>query len=497
MSNLELIHDRQNTESTRYLPTELLLTIVDLVESDEDLLALATASRRFHNLSLHRYFSKHDFDPYSKELRLSSIYGSLNNLAGLAIFLDLVGASVEHLSYDFQVGYTEVQQLVKEVRLLTQYVAKLSSINRVSLRLASFASGDPKESREANILLLTTILARSCRDIRITASQLTSFDDAGPKHMPPSSKPADWLKNYWPGQRPPPTNGSKHLKSCFVHTFPRFLRPFYFHMLRTNASVLTDLAFRNIFGGGTDWATMLAHLHFPHLRRLTIIYGVIPRDPLIKFLTKHPGTLTAFQYHHIRYEPPPKHPVRTSVLGPVFHDRLETLTTSSEHILNFLPPFSCMPKLKNVVIQVEELLNNFIPLEGALQRLAACVNKITLTLEVTRTGLGFGVWFSNIFRGNLLNAATRPESLLRCVETLVMDNGDWGFMDNHILARLPRWLGLFPELRALTLRGGGPGHKQLSPFDDHSLSASALIKTLREACPGLYVEFCARESVNV
>lgn len=467
------------------LPLELVLAIIDRIEDDEDLLLLAGASRLFNELSVATYFARNGFNPAPRNLLLGTSDESMKHLAGLAVSLGTCGAPLEHLSYDFGfINHTD--HLIREVRLLRQYVTKLSTVDRVSLRLATYFTGDPNQWRSESIILLRTVLQKSCRNIHITTSQLSSFYEE-PKTLR-SPKPSDWLNNYWPDAVEPSTKESNHLRTCYIQTFPTFLRPFYYHTLKCNAATLTDLSFKNIFGGGSDWATMMTNIHFPRLTRLAIVYGVIPRQPLVKFITKHPN-IQELEYHHIRYDPVPKHPTRLN--HTVFED-LRSLVTTPEHILNFLPAMAKMLALRNITIKIEEKVTSFSALEGALKCLAACVNKITLTLEVTRTGLGFGVWLNTIMRTGI-NSSGRPESRLECVETLVMDNGDWGFTDDVTLARLPSWIKLFPALRVLTLKGEASpaGLRSLTQLalDGADSASDSILDTLKDACPGIYIEW--------
>ncbi|KAH9485752.1 hypothetical protein JR316_0002667 [Psilocybe cubensis] len=467
------------------LPLELVLAIIDRVEDDEDLLLLARASRLLNQFSLAAFFARNDFDPAPRSLLLGTSDGSMKHLTGLVASLRTNGASLEHLSYDF--GFiNHTNHLIREVRLLRQFVSKLSTVDRVTLRLATYFTGDPNQWRSESIVLLRTVLQKSCKNIHITTSQLSSFYEE-PKTLR-SPKPSEWLNNYWPEEVAPFLKESGHLKTCFIQTFPTFLRPFYYHTLKCNASTLTDLSFKNIFGGGSDWATMIANIHFPRLTRLAIIYGVIPRQPLVKFLTKHPN-IQELEYHRIRYDPVPKHPARLS--SAVF-EHLRSLVTTPEHILNFFPSMEKMVALTNLSIKIEEKVTSFSALEGALKCLAGCVNKITLTLEVTRTGLGFGVWLNTIMRTGL-NSSGRPECRLQCVETLVMDNGDWGFTDDLILSRLPSWIRLFPALRVLTLKKEASysalrSHSQ-STLDGADSDSDSTLDRLKDACPGIYIEW--------
>ncbi|KAF9478108.1 hypothetical protein BDN70DRAFT_880367 [Pholiota conissans] len=479
------------------LPTELLIAIVDQVEADEDLLTLAITSRQLHALSLHRYFTNYDFDPNSTEIEIHSFNESRYVLRALALSLDVVGRSIERLSYDC--GYSQdPEQMTREVQLLTEYISKLASVRRASLRIALNSNGNVKKRRDAYIVLLNTILEKRCSDIRVLASQFapTTYES---KDMPRHTKPREWVKDYWPVHHNPPR--TQHLTSCLIQSFPRFLRPFYSHTLSINSTCITELTFKNVFGGGADWSTMLAHLRFPRLHRLTVTYGVIPRDPFIKFLTKHPNILSYFEYHHIRYEPHPKNPVRRVALETIFKDSLETLTTSSEHINNFFPSFAVFSHLTDITINIEEHISIFSSLEGALTQLAACVNKITLTLAISGTGLGFSSWFMKVFAPETwTSASARPETKLHCVETLIMDNGNWGFAGALILTHLPRWIVLFPELRALTLRSSQRSYIPVQNFsnDDNDGSEGGrrpgdITAVLKDTCPGLYVECITRE----
>ncbi|KIM36765.1 hypothetical protein M413DRAFT_448901 [Hebeloma cylindrosporum] len=451
---------------------------MDEIDLDEDLLSLAATSRLFHQLSLRSYFLRHGFDPTSKNLLLNSYEGSFKVVSALAISLDLRDTSIDSLVYDSGQEFLNraADELVQEVRLLTRYVSKLSTVGSVFIRLATYYQ--PKEwewkAKEAIIPLLSTVLSKSCRDIHIATSSFSSYE------TPP--KLSNLTKAHWPPKTQP---AGGHLKTFSIQTFPPFLRQFYFHTLRANNSVLRSLSFTKVFGGGDEWATMLANLHFPRLAKLHISFVVFPRDLLIKFLTQHP-TLAEFEYHHIRYKPTPKYPARFKKGA---FEQLRTLTVSPEHLLSFLPPLSQMPLLTEVVIKIDEMGPSFFgPLDDSLRRLAVCTNKITLSLEINRTGVGFGAWFHTIFR-NGLRLSERPEPLLHCVEMLVMDNADWGFTDSVLAAQLPVWLRLFPAVRTLTLKCGGPQFRNMLTLEENGSSSVSFLENLREACPELYIEW--------
>ncbi|KAJ3508821.1 hypothetical protein NLJ89_g5546 [Agrocybe chaxingu] len=463
------------------LPPELLILIIERVGSDEDLLRLASASRQLHNISIEALFTRHKVVPLDEDLRLSfsTPEAAIAVLSALATSLDVVGASLDSLTYDC--GWVfDPKRLLKELHLLTRYVSKLASINQVTLRLAAPLPGWPRQWKDATEALLAAILSKSCSSIRINSSQMSSFheqDVLSPWMAAIATKQSEWTKWYWP---PPPETVQKDgktsdLHTCAILTFPPFLRQFYLDTLKHNSDSLMDLTFMNIFGGGTDWDTLISNVSFPALQRLCVIYGVISRDVMVRFLVKHP-TITSFEYHHIRYRTPTLKPVRYS-----FCEKLTDLTTSPEHILNFFPPPTKMRQLKNLTVKVDQSVRTaFHPLEDSFRRLAPFGGTLLLSLEISRPGLGFGIWFDAIPRlGTSFDPAARPESQLRCVEKLVVDNGDWGFTENF-LRGLPAWLGLFPELTEVVLIQNS--QRFMSSADP--LEEEVLVKLAR-ACPGL------------
>ncbi|CAA7260392.1 unnamed protein product [Cyclocybe aegerita] len=465
--------------TTGALPPELLILIIERVDSDGDLLRLAGASRQLHSISIEALFARHKVVPLDKDLRLSfsTPEAAIAVLSALATSLDVVGASLDSLSYDC--GWVfEPKRLLKELHLLTRYVSKLSSMNQVTLRLAAPLEGWPSQWKDRTVALLEAILSKSCRRIRIDSSQMSSFPDQdilSPWMTAIATKQSEWTKWYLPPtvQRDSTTSD---LHTCAVLTFPPFLRQFYLDTLKYNSDSLTDLTFKNIFGGGTDWDTLISNVSFPALQRLSVIYAVISRDVMVKFLIKHP-TITSFEYHHIRYRTTPMKPVRNTLC-----ENLTKLTTTPEHILNFFPPPTKLYQLENLTIKVDQLARPlFQPLEDSFRRLAPFGGTIQLSLEISRPGLGFGVWFDTIPRlGASFDPSARPETQLRCVKKLVVDNGNWGFAKNF-LRGLPAWLGLFPELTEVVLIQNGLRYvsSELDPLEEE------LLVKLARACPGL------------
>ncbi|KAF9486084.1 hypothetical protein BDN70DRAFT_870599 [Pholiota conissans] len=498
------VHEEQADDGALHLPTELLIAIVDHVETDADLLTLARTSRNFHTISLERYFRKYDFNPFSKSIEIHSS-ASREVLVGLGASLDVMGRSIQLLSYDS--GFTQdPTKMMKEIRLLTNYISKLSCIQCASLHVGINRLGLEKERQELCLVFLNTILAKRCDDVSIFASQ-SLLMNTEPQNIPNRSAPPEWTRRYWPAGHEPPKE--QHLKNGFVHGFPRFLRPFYYHTFRTNSMTITNLSFRNIFEGGTDWAAMLVYLFFPHLRNFVLVNSIIPRDPFVKFLAKHQGTISEFRYQNVQYVPVPESPALSDDLVPTFRYTLEKLMTAPEHINSLMPSFASLSRLKYVLINIEEVPNRFDEVEDALRRLAGCTNKITLDIRVVvpdrpqvGMGMGIGTWLRKIFAPPVdISAASRPERNLRCVENLLIDNGAAGFGGDSIVTHLPGWIRLFPELKDLTLlvipprsyfRYGAP-----FPFsmEDNILpNQSNFVEAIKTSYPGLSVRFKVRDS---
>ena len=122
---------------------------------------------------------------------------------------------------------------------------------------------------------------------------------------------------------------------------------------------------------------------------------------------------------------------------------MEQLATTPKHILTLLPPINQMSSLTSVTINIEgEPYIDFDVVKGALQRLSSCVKKIELTLYIFSSGgrSGLEAWLEQPGDG----------VMLRCVKSLHLRNGDWGYTE-HVLGQLLDWFKIFPELQQLTL----------------------------------------------
>ncbi|KAF9479068.1 hypothetical protein BDN70DRAFT_895200 [Pholiota conissans] len=418
-----LVERDGNDRGTPDLPTELLTEIIELVEYEEDLYALATTSRRLNTLASKRLLKTQGFGPYSKEIWID--YDDDQTIfQALSVFLDAAGTSLEYFSYDCRWSLLKKEKRAQIPRL-TQYLSRLLSIRRAHFKFSSLGLTPymfdldidlpPNETSHACITFLHTILGKSCREIHISTESCPSSEDG--ENMPPGSTPRDWLVDFWPPNHSPPK--TQHLETCSIESFPKSLRPLYYHTLLVNGSFITSLSFCRVKPreGGEDLTTMLNELYFPHLRHLSLTTLTVPCDGIMRFLSGHPGTLSTFEYYAVEYTLRPVDPIQSDILEPIFCT-LQTLTTSPEYVIDLLPSFASMTGLRNVVIRSGERYHtSTLPgLIELLRRIALCVNKITLTLKFVSSG---SVHFKHLLRSFDENHGDNIEILknLHCIDT--------------------------------------------------------------------------------
>ena len=450
-------------------------------------MTLAATSRQFNYLSLQVFFSNHNFDPTNSKLIIapenSNYVGFLHKITALAMSLALQRTSVEDLLVG--VGYIRSPELVlHEIRTLTRYIMSLSTINRVTIRI-EIPSGFPITMAACNTLLYT-LIGKSCNHFHIKGEVSQYWvarqrlrDLFSSYKTSVISKFSNWRRRRDSGYVLKSNTETKYLKQCIIQSLPTFLRPFYFQVLKVNASVLTGLAFRSIFNPA-DLGLLLTNVHLPALEIFAMSWCTIPHNAIITFLSKH-SHITAFQYYHITYRTERKVPRRLE--GGL--DCLESLTTGPKQIFTFIPSMDRMPSIASIAINMEEDFLKFDVVQEALRHLSSCVNKIDLTLYTCFVSRTFGLWLpelvhpqSSFWRGN--------EIMLHCVESLHLQNGDWGYADS-VLDRLPALLRLFPELKHLILHSGRPSSaRQLSEVEERN-TLLPFFEQVKLVCPTIRV----------
>ena len=472
-----------------YLPSELLLAIFGEVESDNDLLSLAATSRRFNHLSLQVFFINHNFDPNSKTIKLTGAHcETLKKISALAMSLALRGTSLDHLTFDFGCIHDSGLLLYK-IRILTRYIMNLSTIDRVTLHIFTPAFPIVTRWKRACLTFLETVIRKSCSNLHVETTrclvvrQPDDEDILSLYHVPPpTSKKPRWFGILW-GRHSKvhvisnPKTGTKHLKECFIQSFPPFLRPFYFRVLKANASVLTDLSFKRISSplGAIDLGFLITNLHLPVLKRFAISFGVIPRHAIVEFLSKH-SHITSFEYHHIDYSYDPRSTLYRLDDG-LYH--LKELTTTPDHIITLLPPLDLMPSLTSITLEDEESYMD-CPFSGAIRSLSSYSKKIKLTIVIPFTDLTVTASLVRFIRPS----SSLSGFLLHCVESLCLRQNDWGLSET-ILDQLLVLLGLFPELKQLILHSFNPSSQKRPSVIERNTSLYPFFEQAKLVCPSI------------
>ncbi|PPQ71600.1 hypothetical protein CVT24_006460 [Panaeolus cyanescens] len=480
--------DRTTKDNTMGLPTELVYSIFNHLENMDDLLNVAMSSKEFYGIALDIVFTRNQLDPQSSTLLLNINTDNISCLPALCLWHQF------HINHrlarlEFRYGrYPDlkgVESIYSDLKLLRNYITKLGSVDEVNLVLVAPSEATTPDLGEATVELLRAILDRKCSDLHVSTTRLVDTrGHIGETVLFPSDgrfvnnpRPNDWVWRKIHAARLP-YNQNGRLRKCTIHTFPTFLRQFYFDALQSNSNVLTELCFHRVFDGVDDWTTLMTSLRLPRLRCLRIFVCIILQEPVAKFLSNH-RDLTILQYHHIRYHNPPA--TNLPRLSPMFFQDLEELNTTPRHLLHFLPPVSTLPELRILTIKIEVLHPDFAAVEEALASLEGCVNRIDLTLYITTAGLGFEAWMQTIeaLPGGIIGASEqRPERLLYPVKSLTLYNGSWGWTV-ECLVRVMRWVSLFPALEAVEF-DAHPSSAKTIKLD--SEAEDALVQDLRRVC---------------
>ncbi|KAF9523868.1 hypothetical protein CPB83DRAFT_651856 [Crepidotus variabilis] len=480
------------------LPTELWITIIDCVNDSTTLLVLSQTSRTLHTISLEAFFEVMNFDWKAPDFVLKSHLPGRNRevLRGLCCSLETVGRSLEEIVYDCgETGYSRA--VIDELRLFSSLFLRISSVNRVTLRICSPPSMHIHELHEPTIDVLISVIQAKCRNIHVTTTQLAASHKASVL-TPQStlnntiSRPSVWLKGIL--KREARQTEEIHLERCSIQTFPHFLRPFYLSTLQAHSNILTSLEFKNIFGGEPDFSTLLSLLYLPHLNHFSIKYASILRLPLLKFFSAH-SHIDSLEYHHIRYQSnttPSRQDLtwRSDVTQNksyhhLMYESLRKLHTSPEQLVHFFPVVTQMPLLHDVIIGVESHENSdqFTVLDKALDVLSHCVNPIKLHLRVYTAGLGLTLWLG---APRMVERSNRPELKMRAVETLVLDNGAWELNEDFYRHLIP-WVGMFPAVKELTLQRNPktPSLTRRVATEEDSPLSGTFAARLKVHCPTL------------
>lgn len=457
------------------LPNEILLSIIEIVESNKDLLVLARVSRVFNILSIRVCFKRYDLNTKSTSLSLKNHPNGLI-LFALCISVEMVGRAFEEVTYHY--AHCDEVLLTFELHLLARFFLRLSSVIRVNLRFHCPHSDNFPLLHDAAIReVLDATLSKGCSYLHVETDSLFATTSQENLLIWPTSPTTESQNQF--GEEEEQDDGSNEiaLQSCSIQTFPPFLRPFYFDVLHANPQVLTELNFGSILCFSSDFSTLISSLRLPKLKHFGFQYVCVIPEVMFKFFLDHQH-LESLEYHHIRYTS--ASPWDSGPARRVPCTQLHRMIVSPMSLLHMLPSVLRMPRLEFITILVEDDAN----LEEALWSLSDWEQSATLTL---RFSIEFRNWLRTMMSGHTpLDPAEWPEAFLLTVETLVVDIGAWD-LTTEIIDLIPPWVTLFPVLKELKLQttseSAALAVQLVSPVD--TSLADTFSENLKGRCPFL------------
>ena len=443
--------------SFQAMPNELLLHILSLISSTVDIFALSSTCRHFHYACLHFLFSKNNCDPFSDEISLLPTNGDSESaqviLEALARSLQVNGTSLKRLRCDLTSNYKSPQSMTREARFLLQYVSKLSHVGNFSLQMMNPCSS---EWEAVIVSLLNLLPLKSCKEVELKYMESLIWQTIRSQSTPSPSLLKSAVQSFH--SYFPTFNSSvlaKHklvrvasqtsLEKCHLQHFPPFLQTYYVHLLNTSSN-LTNLSVKYVYNS-KGWAACLEQIRIPHLSTLSVTHCAVPPHTMACFFARHPS-LRSLEFHHNTFIP--SHPPRLK--GDTLFS-VETLVSSPDCIALYLPSPGSLPALQSVRIIAGDRHLGLTRLEGAFQIISECGQDLSLTLEFTSYAPMLDAWLqSGIQQSEDDPEVARPEASTHCVKCLRIDSLDGPFSD-LTLNLLPRWLGLFPELRDISFVG--------------------------------------------
>ncbi|TFK45095.1 hypothetical protein BDQ12DRAFT_731053 [Crucibulum laeve] len=443
-------------------PDELLLVILHDVESETDVVALATTCRRFHYLSLEFFLDQCNVSIPSGEISLNSAE-SIRTLSMLANSLLAVNATLQHLSCDLTVNFKTPIQVILDTQNLSRFISKLYSVRHVSLEMMASSM---IEREGAIIDLLKLIMQKSCIALHVKALQRSTFS------LGSSSRPlrrTSLISTLTSGSLFDRSRRKQFevpitkLEVLHIQTPPPFLQSFYPRILAASPQI-RELSFKYIFSP-ENWETLVGDIRLPNLKTLLISHCNLPPDTLLDFLSSHPS-ITFLEFHHNMISP--IHPPR---MPPGILPRLERLKSSPEYITYYLPDLSTFHALHSIEISAGNRLYGFRRTDDAFRCIATCANDISLSLEFEANSSVLTTWLN----GGGLNL--RPECHLRCVKSLNLDNRLRSHFNDDALARFPDWLAEFPALEHVSFSA------KCLPDSLKMKENNHLVEAIRRLCP--------------
>ncbi|KAF5387152.1 hypothetical protein D9615_001998 [Tricholomella constricta] len=504
------------------LPNEILLCIFEQLEDDSDLYTLAQLSRRMHHLALPIYLARKGMGPFSGSLVLFD-ERSQDVLQALSIALFRPALKCVYCTFNF---YWPDRRVLRNLRGLVRLVQRLSVLHEAHLDFTNVRRFGQREGQvevesywgavgngdvervevdwaEEFRVLFEVIVKKGCTTLTVCLAGWTALSTPG--QLKSVLRGGTCLSRFFYGGVLLNflSSAVRALigKGTETHTQARSTEPrddlevFNLHSamllqaelcpwtIRTlNSASICTLSLRNIEIHSESWAVILSCITLPLLSSLSIDLCSITYPDLAEFLRRHPHV----QYLYLgRSLPAPPSPALSLHSDDLRLNNLTHLSAAPVYLNYLLAPPGVMPALKAVTIIARvhhsrhfdfgEMNNILLPIAPRLLQshpLGYGRSRIELTLELSFESSGDD-WM-------LLDAApdTRENAVMPRLARLELRIGQHRLAD-RVVARLPRWLGLFSGLREVKMR---------SPAQDGPTELGermALVRAIFRRCPRL------------
>lgn len=455
------------------LPNELLLHILHCLDESE-LYTVALSCKQLHFLALPVYFSRRRGSHPLSSLQLrtkklfiswawdfradlsthpdgrSSHSHSSSILRGVHICLFITSLK----SIRCQFSYPE-KRLLRQIRTLHRVLEKLTHVEEVELDLRNvellWKPGDKPADEwvSAFLTILEMISERSCTTLTIhkgglCASQLQSIFNLSPMKT-------SWFRSAATGMLRRRTIRSSstnvHAQVQDYDQAPLLKRA----VEVLNFSKLSRLSLLDMDIYPRDWKIILPRITLPHLTHLTVSTRRASFGALTGFLSRHP------LIQELQIIGSPADPMNDlSLLQDCPHlsldalPRLSTLVAPEFYVVHLLSPLNVfkLPSLKRLKIftnnsySFDHLQSNFASLDQRLSKLY-----LSLRLHIDSH------WaFSLITDVDSMKERGIP-ACLRHIASIEIKAAQISSWPQSMMASLPLWLSLFPQLREVVIEG--------------------------------------------
>lgn len=487
------------------LPNELLLQILDLLQSE--LYTLALVSKRLHHLALPIYLARNGMSPFSGELILFDDR-SQEVLQALSVALFRPALKRIHCTFNF---CGPKKELVQNVREVVRLASKLSRIDEVhfdfihipvvtrGLNISDswykhFLAGVIGDEWEQEFLgLFSSVLETGCTTLTMclqgkgwsvasTPDQLASAVgwkwSSWLSELFPHSVIADSFKSlkWYTSQGVDffsmplaATPRNVDLETFNLHSSMLLHAQFCSWTIETlNSSSISTLSLKHLCIHQEAWNIILPRITLRALSSLSIDACTIGYTELSNFLDRHPQVTRLYLGRRLML-PPSNGRLSKSALRQLTH-----LSATLEYLINLLSPTNSLPNLKNVVLMVRIRRGyyfDFVGIDNALSSISHRLRQVNFSLELSLESSMNDWMFHEISPERQGAKSVLLHVTNMCVNLRTYD------LPRDVMMSFPRWLSCFPGLKQTSITTP----TQIPPTD--LLLLHPFFRSIKKLCP--------------